>query len=143
MRLEILAAHDELVRLLGAIQRSKPALSVLDVSDGSARRNIRRMTGIDSFRLAACPRNSPNGLFCACGIAGGIWHLSRRILTAAADVYKSIGVRGEAQCGGPLTVVFANFGELGHRTAGGLGRPEFSLALLSENPARGRSVFYS
>src|SRR5438067_6851923 len=75
MRLEILAAHDELVRLLGAIQRSKPDLAVLDVSDGSARRNIRRMPGIDSFRLAACPRNSPNGLFCACGIAGGIWHL--------------------------------------------------------------------
>ena len=141
MRLEILAAHDELVRLLGAIQRSKPDLAVLDVSDGSARRNIRRMTGIDSFRLAACPRNSPNGLFCACGIAGGIWHLSRRILTAAADVYKSIGVRGEAQFGELLTVVFAIFGELAHRKDGSLGSPDVSLALLIENPAHATAVF--
>src|SRR5215467_5712162 len=136
MRLEILAAHDKLPRLLGTIQRGEPDLAVLGVSDGTARRNVRRMARVNALRIAARPGNGPDRLLCAGGIAGWIWHLPRGVLAATADIDKSIGIRGEAQLGEFLAVVFVVFCELPRGEAGTVRNPDVSLALLIENPGQ-------
>src|SRR5215831_1550123 len=136
MRLEILAARDKLLRFLGAIQRSEPDLPVPDVSDGSARRNVRRMACVNAFGIAARPGDGPNRLLSAGRIAGGIGYLTGGVFASAADIDHNIRTRGEAQLGEFLTVVFVVFCELARGELGSLGGPDVSLALLIEDPSQ-------
>src|SRR5690349_10421833 len=133
-RLKILAAHDKLLRLLGGVQRRKPDLAILDVSDGPARRNVRRMASINALGIAARRCDGPDSLLGARGITGGIGHLTGGVLTSTADVHKSIGVRRKAQGGEFLAVVFVIFCELPRGKAGRFGHPNVPLALLIEDP---------
>src|SRR5882672_4299878 len=92
------------------------------------------MTCVDFFRFAACPGNSPDGLFGAGGIAGGIGKLSRGIFPAAASVDEHVAIGGKAERREFLAVVFEIRSESAALEVRSFRNPDVALALFIERP---------
>src|SRR5712692_1657253 len=97
LRIEVLAAHKQLVWLFRPVERADPDLPILRISNHSEHRNLRRVASINAFGLAATPRHRPDRLLGSRRIAGGIWHLAGCVLPITAYEDNRVGVRRKTQ----------------------------------------------
>src|SRR5205809_7526493 len=135
MRAKILPADNQLLRLVDSIRRREPDLSILDIRDRSAWRNLWGMAGVHTLGLAAVPGDGPNRLLSSCRITGGIRHLADCVLAFTAHIDNRVGVRGKTEVQELLAVILAVFCELPCRECGPFGHPDVAPAFLIQNPS--------
>src|SRR5439155_18991092 len=130
----ILTANDKLLGLFRGFERGEPDLSIADISDGAARRNLGRIADINLLGFAAAPGNAPDSLFSSRGIAGGIRKLTGGILAFAAHVDYGGAVVGEIQVRDRAAVIFQIGSEFASSEGWPFSDPDVAPALLIESP---------
>src|SRR5450432_1353752 len=130
----ILAAGDELHRLVARVERGQIDLAVTYVGECAGRRKFGGVAGVYFLWFASSKGDYPNGLGCTQGIAGRIRVLAGGIFFTAADVNERVSVFRKTELRNLLAIILDVRGEPSRRKERSFGDPDVALPFLVEGP---------